>query len=285
MLLRHVCNHILIEYSFIYYYIFFLKLFYTKLNVCNNYKMNARGMPDVSLSEETIERLEAQAKEEEPKSNLEIFVKPINEEPTEPDTNKVKVKASEAEAPPASGTVPLAERPTEVPVEKKKTPKPKRKLTEKQLEALRRGREKSIETRRKKKEEKELKKAEKTIEQKAPERLAPPPQAPQPTAWAPPQIDYDKIINGVTSRLEKQSIHRQEREHIVAENVNLFEQKIRDDERNKVINEIDTLQKEEDQKRKAVLAHNYLSKPKPVQDNNPYAYALQMGANSRYRRY
>tara|TARA_E500000305_G_C3967237_1_gene210154 strand:- start:198 stop:929 length:732 start_codon:yes stop_codon:yes gene_type:complete len=243
--------------------------------------MNARGMPDVSLSEQTIERLEAEAKEEEPKSNLEIFVKPINEEPTEPGIDKVKVKE---EAPPVA-TAPVAERPTEVPVEKKKTPKPKRKLTEKQLEALRRGREKSIETRRKKKEEKELKKAEKTIEQKAPERLAPPPQAPQQTAWAPPQIDYDKIINGVTSRLENQSVKRQEREHIVAENVNLFEQKIRDDERNKVINEIDTLQKEEDQKRKAVLAHNYLSKPKPVQDNNPYAYALQMGANSRYRRY
>ena len=248
--------------------------------------MNARGMPDVDLSDATKERLAEEKKEAEPKPNLEIFVKPIDEnnketaEPTESKVSDEKIKEVTEEI----------KKETIQSDKQKKVPKPKRKLTDKQLDALRRGREKSIETRRKNKEAKELKKAEKTIEQKAPEKLVPPmPQYPPQNMpqmnWQPPQIDYEKIINGLASKLEQQSALRNEREHIVAENVNAFESKIREDERNKVINEIDNLQKEEDKKRASIMAHKYLSKPKPQVDSNPYAYALQMGANSRYRRY
>jgi|TARA_R110001592_G_scaffold18564_3_gene76890 hypothetical protein len=244
--------------------------------------MNARGMPDVDLSDATKERLADEKKADEPKPNLEIFVKPIDDENTSEDTVTADTKVSEEKIKEVTDEIKESVQSDK----QKKIPKPKRKLTDKQLDALRRGREKSIETRRKNKEAKELKKAEKTIVEKAPEKLMPQgPQYAQQTQWQPPSIDYDKIITGLASRMEKQSAQRNEREHVVAENVNAFESKIREDERNKVINEIDTIQKKEDKERASIMAHKYLSKPKPVVDSNPYAYALQMGANSRYRRY
>jgi hypothetical protein len=85
--------------------------------------------------------------------------------------------------------------------------------------------------------------------------------------------------------METLHAQRENREHLVAENVNAFEEKIRQDERTYVLKEIEDMQKKEDSERASIMAHKYLSKPKPIVDNNPYAYALQMGANSRFRRY
>lgn len=243
--------------------------------------MNARGMPSVELSNQTKEKIELEAEEAKPKPNLEIFDSPKLKEgapPSETPSDNIELKvesevASEAVVKP-----------------KKPVKKPKRKLTDKQLEALKKGREKSIETRRKNKKEKEVKKAEQVLQttsevhQSAP--VAPPPQVVQVTpVHQPAQIDYDKIINGVVGKMETMNTQRANREHLVAENVNAFEEKIRDDERNNVLKQIEDMQKQEDIAKSSHLAHKYLTKPKPVVNNNPYAYALQMGANSRYRRY
>ena len=222
--------------------------------------------------------MEHEAEEAKPKPNLEIF-----------DSPKLK-----SEAPPSEDASPNIELKVESEAEqvpKKPVKKPKRKLTEKQLEALKKGREKSIETRRKNKKEKEVKKAEKVLQvqsevhQEAP-RAPPPQQVVQVTpVHQPAQIDYDKIINGVVGKMETMASQRENREHLVAENVNAFEEKIRDDERNHVLKQIEDMQKQEDIAKSSHLAHKYLTKPKPVVNSNPYAYALQMGANSRYRRY
>ena len=201
--------------------------------------MNARGMPSVELSNNTKEEMKQEAEEAKPKSNLEIFENPQGSATPASQSSPVSLPNKEEELPK---------------VELPKVKKPKRKLTEKQLEALKRGREKSIETRKKNKEAKKVNEAKKvlangTTEPHVPhnQHIAPPPQpviisAPQ----APHSIDY---------------------------------------ERNTVLQQIDDMQKKEDQERQRNLAHKYLSKPKPVVDSNPYAYALQMGSNSRYRRY
>jgi hypothetical protein len=101
--------------------------------------MNARGMPSVELTKSTKEDMKQEAEDARPKTNLEIFVSPkVSEDPPSQSDQIVKpaeeLHSSDAESP------------------LKKTPikKPKRKLTDKQLEALKLGREKSIETRRKK---------------------------------------------------------------------------------------------------------------------------------------
>ena len=235
-------------------------------------------MPSVELSNNTKEEMKQEAEEAKPKSNLEIFENPQGSATPASQSSPVSLPSKEEELPK---------------VELPKVLKPKRKLTEKQLEALKRGREKSIETRKKNKEAKKVNEAKKvlangTTEPHVPhnQHIAPPPQpviisAPQ----APHSIDYDKIINGVVGRMETLQTKRANREHLVAENVNAFEEKIRYDERNTVLQQIDDMQKKEDQERQRNLAHKYLSKPKPVVDSNPYAYALQMGSNSRYRRY
>ena len=96
---------------------------------------SARGMPDVSISKQTQDKINDEEKVNEKKPNSEIFKNPNLE---------MKV---------------IDEKPEPIKEEKKEevlseTKKPKKKLTEKQLEALARGRQKSIETRKNKKEEK-----------------------------------------------------------------------------------------------------------------------------------
>ena len=45
------------------------------------------------------------------------------------------------------------------------------------------------------------------------------------------------------------------------------------------------MQKEDEQKKNSLIAHHHLSKPKPTTNINPYLYAMEMGAQSRYNRY
>lgn len=224
----------------------------------------ARGMPDMSLSVETQEDIKAQEEAEKPKEEKEIFQRP-----------DLEIKTPEAIAP-------------------KPANKPKRKLTDKQLEALRVGREKSLATRRANQQTKKIETAKKIVEDpaNAPAHTQLPP--PQVVAPVPPQIihqqspiDYDKIILGVTSRMDKLQADRQNREHQVASDISIFEDKIRDDERVRVLNEIEEMQKQEDIKKNSFIAHQHLTKPRPVQSQNPYLYAMDIGArgNSMRNRY
>jgi hypothetical protein len=224
----------------------------------------ARGMPDMSLKPDTEEFLKEQ---QEAKDNLakkienqEIFTKPNVE--VKIDEIKEEI-AKEGESPPL--------------VLKDKV---KKKLTEKQLEALKKGREKSIATRKAKAEAKKQVKAPKNhIEHSMP-------QVPQvqhiagiQTPHLSNNIDYDKIINGVSNIFEA----RQRKQQEIEVNVKEFEAKVRQEERNKVLLELEKIQKDEEHTKNTHTAHTVLNRA--PQSANPYAYALNMGARSRYSRY
>ena len=150
-------------------------------------------MPDMSLKPDTEEFLKEQ---QEAKDNLakkvenqEIFTKPNLE--VKIDEIKEEIAKDKEE------TAPL--------IVKEKV---KKKLTEKQLEALKKGREKSIATRKAKAEAKKQAKAPKNhIEHSIPQV----PQIPQiQTPQLSNNIDYDKIINGVSNIFEARQRKQQE---------------------------------------------------------------------------
>tara|TARA_R110002072_G_scaffold102604_4_gene225552 strand:- start:59 stop:721 length:663 start_codon:yes stop_codon:yes gene_type:complete len=217
----------------------------------------ARGMPDMSLKPDTEEFLKEQqeAKDNVAKKieNQEIFTKP-----------NVEVKIDEIKEEIAKEPLVLKE-------------KVKKKLTEKQLEALKKGREKSIATRKAKAEAKKQAKAPKNhIEHSIPQV----PQVPQiQTPHLSNNIDYDKIINGVSNIFEA----RQRKQQEVEVNVKEFEAKVRQEERNKVLLELEKIQKDEEHTKNTHTAHTVLNRA--PQSANPYAYALNMGARNRYSRY
>ncbi len=234
----------------------------------------ARGMPSMELTENTKEQIALEKEESKPKSSEEMFQRPTMEiHPVE----KLPDKR------PQSETVEVI-KPTEEPAPKVK--KPKKKLTDKQLEALRKGREKSIATRKAnaeaKKQAKQAKVETVEVNLQSPQVEQ---QRPPPVQYQPPQIDYDKIINGVASRYDSMMKMRADREHKVAEDINIFEQKIRDEERNRVLDEIDELQKKEDMEKAKQTAYQTISKPRPPASQNPYLYAMNMGARNRFKRY
>lgn len=235
----------------------------------------ARGMPNVELTIQTKEEL-AERSRKVPQD--EIF-KGV-EASTVSDSNKPNVELTITED----------------------KPKQKKKLTEKQLEALNRGRQKSIETRRLKKEQKlkeeaewkahqaETKKATKKVKE-----FVPPPQEEVkssadfvPTPSMPPQqynqpnfsIDYDKLVNGVVEQMENRSKARQEREHQVATDLTAYEAQIREDERNKMLSEYERYEKEEQQKKNLAGATNVL-KHKSIQPHHLSTYQGSRQGRSR----
>ena len=214
-------------------------------------------MPDMSLKPDTEEFLKEQqeAKDNVAKKieNQEIFTKP-----------NVEVKIDEIKEEIAKEPLVLKD-------------KVKKKLTEKQLEALKKGREKSIATRKAKAEAKKQAKAPKNhIEHSMPQV----PQVPQiQTPHLSNNIDYDKIINGVSNIFEA----RQRKQQEVEVNVKEFEAKVRQEERNKVLLELEKIQKDEEHTKNTHTAHTVLNRA--PQSANPYAYALNMGARNRYSRY
>ena len=244
-----------------------------------------RGMPSVALSKQTEERIEAEEKADEKKPETAIFSKP-----------SLDIK-------PTSELAPIPENPeVKVLSDVIATPKkPKKKLTEKQLEALARGRQKSIEVRKNKAGDKIKVKAEKQqFVYNEPEPITPPKPAVASNVIATPQtvqIDYERIINGVTNAYEKRLTAKQQkkledeqRAQAVNEQVGEFEEKIRADERLR----LQTKMEEEHKK-------NKIGKEKKITENvygrgggmnagasasaNPYAYAFQMGARNRFPRY
>ncbi len=248
--------------------------------------MNPRGMPDVSLRPETEEAL-SQAETKESKNAKEVESQAIFQKSNvNMDIKPVEDLAPKEEAPPPAPT------------------KPKKKLTEKQLEALKRGREKSIATRRAKKEEKEKAKSSSApknhIETLSANGQQPPTamssQMPQTINITPSQpsfnIDYDKIISGVSDRMMTNSRQskRNDRHSIIdeeqPENVfdkEAFEKQIRENERQNIYTKMVQIEKEKTEKRNQATAKKVLEKQ--PQSVNPYAYAFNMGARSRYNRY
>jgi len=240
----------------------------------------ARGMPDVDLSEGTIEKIKAEAIATAPKKETEMFDRPNLEIQVDPKN----VKFAEDHKAQGGGDV---EPPPPPVIEPKPVKKPKRKLTDKQLEALKRGRAKSLEVRREKQKNKIIEAGK-----NASASLPPPPTHTQsnPQVVQPQliqqqaQIDYDKIINGVVSKFDKINTDRQSRESRVAQDIDAFESRIREEERAHVLGEIERMQKEDEQKKNSLIAHHHLSRPKPAQSVNPYLYAMEMGAQSRYNK-
>jgi hypothetical protein len=216
---------------------------------------SARGMPSVELSQNTKDAIEAEETKDEEMKREDPFVKP-----------NLEIKTTETLAPIAEVE------------EQRVVKKPKKKLTEKQLEALKRGRVKSAETRKKKAEEKRLLKEEKN----APKNHIQTAEAMRPQPQPAPQIDYDRIINGVGNLWGKQQQQQQQ----VAEvefNVAEFEKKVREDEKNKVYADLDKIQQEEAKIADLAVAKNHLQRQ--PQSLNPYAYAFNLNSRSRYQRY
>tara|TARA_R110001606_G_scaffold207876_2_gene355514 strand:+ start:88 stop:843 length:756 start_codon:yes stop_codon:yes gene_type:complete len=247
----------------------------------------ARGMPSVELSVETKEALQAEKIENTPKPESEIFqksnpeleVKPITEPPPDRPTTNLGLDGS---------------RPTTNLVEKKDkqsnpSGKPKRKLTEKQLEGLRKGREKSLATRRAAKAKKSSPLAPKNhIEQPTPQSYAqpapqqPPAAYPQPPVYIsqPPSIDYDKIINGVADKWNSRPMAAMPtiKEEPLFDRTK-FEADIRLNEKQKILLEIEQLQKEAEEKENQKTVQAVYNAP------SNFSYAFEKNSRKRYNRY
>jgi len=226
-------------------------------------------MPSVALTPQTEEKLKVEDDKE----------KELQEDPFKRPNLDIKVIDKDPDAKASAVSF------QEEPVVKEKPKRPKKKLTEKQLEALKRGREKSMATRKAKAEDRKKIQKEKN-EAKAPknhiETIRPPeghiPYQPPPQQ----QIDYDRIINGVANIYQQQSQKAKQKEEIEF-NVAEFEARVREEERNKVYDDLDKIQQEDEQAQAQAVAHKYLNRQ--PQSINPYAYAFQNNSRKRYQRY
>tara|TARA_R110000787_G_scaffold269957_3_gene376865 strand:- start:1824 stop:2570 length:747 start_codon:yes stop_codon:yes gene_type:complete len=230
-------------------------------------------MPDMSLKEETIE---AQVKEATPIPEGKMFKKKNN---LSLEVKDVKVLDDIAE---------------EEVVEVKPVKKEKKKLTEKQLEALKRGREKSIETRRAKREalKQEKQSQKQAIKESNAEVMkmesmdthssnkasfAPQKQQqmmpPQGQMMGQGQWDYDKIIRGLADEQDKRSKARENREHQVAEDIKKYENQIRQDERARILAEVEAEEQQEIQQKNTQKTHSIFNPQIPVNAYSRTSYS------------
>ena len=241
-------------------------------------------MPDVSLKVETIEENEREATPipenkmfKKKKANLALEVKEI-------DNPNYVTKVLDDIQEESTG---------------EEVKKVKKKLTDKQLEALKRGREKSIATRRARKEallqEKVLRKEEKALananimedmanhadevnmptKQKKQVRYAEPPSQSSSGGW-----DYDRIISGLADEQDKRSKARENREHQVAEDIKKYENQIRQDERARILAEVEAEEQQEIQLMNSKKTHSIFNPQIPVNAYSRTAYG-QFGSRSR----
>tara|TARA_R110002012_G_scaffold273430_1_gene459278 strand:- start:214 stop:945 length:732 start_codon:yes stop_codon:yes gene_type:complete len=240
----------------------------------------ARGMPSVAISKQTEDRLSEEAQLNTKKSEAEIFNNPnmkLDIKPVEK-LNDNNIKS----------------------IDETKPVKPKKKLTEKQLEALARGRQKSIETRKAKKAEKDKELAQKQqnivkpkpFVYEEPNEIPTQPQQQRHYQPQPQQIDYDKIISGVASVYEERlsqkkqaELEAQQKADAINNQVQEFEGKIREDERRKVREEYAEELRQKKQAQAHKITQKVLSTPNDISQQNPYSYAFNMGARNRYNRY
>lgn len=244
----------------------------------------ARGMPDMSLKKETVEKIEEEKKESIPDPADKIF-----EMPSKPQINLEITGVVKEDNQAIQEEEPIL----------KKEEKPKRKVSQKQLDALKRGREKSLEVRRARSEANKernktpaIPKIPKNHVKKSeakPMPLPPLMNQPPPVNISQPSIDYDKIINGVANRW--QNFHPNPnyptiKEEAPAFDKGAFEQKIREDEKIKILNEITRLQDEEDAQENMKTAQRVLTRNStPSASPNPFSYAFNMNARNRFQRY
>ena len=271
-------------------------------------------MPDVSLKPETIDE---KVKEATPipegkmfkkkKANLSLEVKEID------NPNYVaKVLDTIVEDEPVQE------------VAQAKQTKVKKKLTDKQLEALKRGREKSIATRRARKEALELEKQNKkqakaqlnaekhqeldSMSSHATDYTEPVQRQPiggrAPTGGRSPlgqpsqkshggiapsqsersmwgaELDYDKIINGLADEQDKRQQARANREHQVAEDIKKYEDQIRQDERQRILAEVEEEEHKEQMKHNQQKTHSIFNPQIPVNAYSRNSYG-SFGSRSR----
>jgi hypothetical protein len=235
-------------------------------------------MPDMSIKKETQDKIDQHIEQNTPKPQNEMFdnmkleVKPIDIPPT----IKEDIKVIDDETKPV---------------------KAKRKMTEKQLEALARGRITSAKNRV---EKAKNNKRTKAIEVNTPapneyierpqERYVPPPM-PQPPqqVYRQPDIDYDKIINGVSNIFDQRAqrkLQAEEDERQINNNVAEFEAKIREDERVKIAERY-KVKEAEQKKAKAQKTTENVYHRQPVNNitENPYAYAFGLNSRKNFKRY
>lgn len=249
-------------------------------------------MPNVSISAETQERIDKEAEESVKKENTEMFETP---------NVSLNIKAVEEIKPMDRNGVEEGQEGFEAPPPPK--PKQKRKLTEKQLEALARGRETSMKNRVAKSNEKKVVKAEQSVMVDTPKAVVPkarqkadkfvyqePTDIPThtPQHFQQPQIDYDKIISGVANIYQQQQqdkIDRNNHETKVNNDVAMFEAQIREDERVKLMTEFDKREKQKVKDKALKTTQNIYNRNQTPVGENPFAYAFNMNSrntNSRY---
>ena len=249
----------------------------------------ARGMPDMSISDATQDRINADAEKDTPKSQNEMFVK-----------KNLKLEVKPIDIPPTikEEAVKVIDAPA---MEEVKT-KLKRKMTDKQLEALARGRVTSAKNRV---ERAKTTKRAKAIASNTPTQSVEPvthqqyierpppavyqPQPAPPTSYLQPTIDYDKIINGITNIYDQRSqkkLQEEENERYINNNLTEFETKIREDERVKIAEryELD-LAKQKKAKAQKTTENVYNRQSVNNITENPYAYAFGLNARQNYKRY
>lgn len=253
-----------------------------------NGKQKESRMPDVSLSQQALDTIKEEntqipeSKMFKKKNNVNL-----NIVETLDDGTKVKYPAEAEQEPPK---------------------KPKKKLTEKQLEALKRGREKSIATRKAKAEAlkvekemlKEAKKSQKKVKVQAPTeeledmsahatdvnmpqqqlyRQPPPPQH-----FQQQQLDYDRIIRGLADEQDKRSKARENREHQVAEDIKKYEEQIRADERARILAEVEREEQEELAQKRQQKTQSIFNPQIPVNAYSRTSYNYGSFGNGRSRR-
>ena len=256
-------------------------------------------MPDMSISPITQEKLDEQEKNRN-KTQDEMFVNPnvkldIAEKPQKKIVKHTPTIPKEEEVTP----------PKQSEEELKATPKkPKKKLTEKQLAGLAKGRETSMKNRMAKAKAVKADKAVKSVtlveppkfRYKEPEDTEVPKRIPhemgrgiaQPDRpiYQQPDIDYDRIINGVMTAQEKKKqaiLDAQRKEEEVNNNVIEFEKQIRLNERERIKQEyLDKLAEQKKVKAKETTEKIYNREPI---NSNPYAYAFNLNSRNRQSRY
>tara|TARA_R110002072_G_scaffold44201_4_gene123903 strand:- start:1308 stop:2054 length:747 start_codon:yes stop_codon:yes gene_type:complete len=248
--------------------------------------MNRKNaMPDMSISPITQEKLDEQDKNKN-KTQGEMFVNP-------------NVKLDIAEKPQKKVLPTIPEEPKqELPEGFAKPKKPKKKLTEKQLAGLAKGRETSMKNRMAKAKAVKAEKAVKSVSLVEPPkfRYKEPEEVkhemgrgvaqPDRPIYQQPDIDYDRIINGVMTAQEKKKqakLDAQRKEEEVNNNVIEFEKQIRLNEREKIKQEyLDKLAEQKKVKAKETTEKIYNREPV---NTNPYAYAFNLNSRNRQSRY
>ena len=236
-------------------------------------------MPDVSLSKETEERIKAEDDKQKEQAKEDPFIKP----------ERIKKNNVKLEIKPTEQLEPIAEQAeqSQVEVEDDKPKKQKRKPTKKQLEALAKGRETSMKNRKERAKQKKAVAPKQHIDTadtfKETIKETPMYQVPQqPTIINSPSIDYDRIINGVANIYQQQSNYQKKQEEVEF-NVKEFENKVREEERIKVLEELENIQKQEIVAKETKTAESVLGRQ--PQSVNPFAYAFNMNSRQRYKRY